>query len=597
MTFRPLEQPEEYEHWDLRLPELPPRSTFYQMRPIGVGTPETECLTSYLARLAHAHHLAVGTFLQGYLIPYLKERCADSARRLQGFLLARTAPANGADALAAELVEVIELLTLTTGAQWTTLLCWGETCSRLGLLRHFRAWCANCYTEQDEALYDPLLWMVGVVKVCPRHGRLLTEICRNCHQRLRLVQHRYLPGFCSACGTWLGASRARPAADESDDALQDRHYELWAAEQIGKLIAAAPGLAAPPTRQTVTTAIKSCCDLLMEGNGRSLSHLLGVSNTTGPRWRQGKSVPSLSMLTKLSYLTRLPLLQLLTDPTGVCAHLTSHPIEVGAGQRLSQRPPIRPCSPGFQQIQEQMEAAARESPPPSMNEIARRLGYKHASSLRTKSPELSKQIVTNYRAFKKTRGSRPDEIPRRLNLAGQREILEQALRQPYPESLSALAVQMGYVPSSVQFLARKSPDLCRAVLEKRRQYQQRQREERLHHCRKIVAAALAEDPPPSLEAVSVRAEVESAFLHQYLADDCRRLAERHARLREKQLREVAVRLKQALTEDPPRSIPQLAAELGVGTNRIRGNHPELCRLIVARHKAYRRDCAEKGKRT
>jgi hypothetical protein len=595
MSFHRITPPAVYEHWESQLPAITPRSTLYQIRPIGIGMPATECLTSYLARLAHAHHLAVGDFIQRCLIPYWKARYADRERHWQGFLLVRMASANGVDAFAAELVEVVEQLTLTTGAQWTTLRAWREICSRLGLLRHFRAWCAACYAEQSDPLYDPLLWVVGVVQVCPRHGCLLTERCPNCQNRLRLIQHHYLPGFCSSCRAWLGAAHASAAAGMGDDARQTGGYELWAAEQIGQLIAAAPGLATTPVRQDVTTAIKACCDLLMEGNGRSLSHLLGVATTTGPSWCRGKSVPPLRILVRLSHLTRIPLPQLLTDAAGVRELLTTQLPQVSLEPRLPHRPPLRPGSPGLQQIQAKMEAAAQEFPPPSLEEMASRFGYKHASSLREKYPELSRRIVVNHQAYKKARSERPPASALRLGLTEQRKVLAQALRQPCPATLSALAVQMGYTPAAVQFLTRKSPELCRAILEKRRRYQEEQRGKRLRHCQTIIAAALTETPPPTLEEVAARAQVLVTFLRDNLAEDCRRLAERRACFRERELQKIAAYLQQSLTEEPPRSIPQLADALGVGTNHIRGNHPELCRLIIARHQAYQRACVEQKK--
>lgn len=652
------DQPDEYEHWDLRLPDLPPRSVLYQIRPAGIGTPETECLTSYLARLANTHHVTVGSLLLCYVLPYLRDMPTESERGPLDSLLIAMRAANGADTLAARLVGAVEQLTLTTGAQWTTLIVWGEVFSRRNLQRRFRAWCRDCYMEQSVGggpLYDHLIWVVAPVKVCVRHQCLLTEKCPECQKRLWPVQSRYLPGFCSYCQAWLGATGEQAVLEGDGAIIGDLNYELWAAEQIGGMIAASPILRAAPGRQDVATAIKHCCDILMEGNGSILSHLLGVAKTTGPHWCQGKSVPSLSTLVRLSYFTRVPLLKLLTDPSGVRDHLSSHPIDIGDRQRLSSRPPIRPNSPAFQKLREQIEAAVGESPPPSLDEVARRLGYKYAYALQMKFPELSKQIISNHRAFKKEHGNRPVKPPNRLSLEGQRQMLEQALRRPYPESLSVLVVGMGY-NRGVHFLSQKFPDLCRAILEKRRKYQQerigerslkyrevievvlaetpppclsevarrvgdetteflyqhfpedclrisarradyskKRLEERLNYCREIIAAALAEDPAPTLEDVSARAGAISDFLRQYFAGDCRRISERRAELRRKQFQEREAALQQALCEDPPRSIRQIAVKLGASMNVIRNNHPETCRLLVARYKAYRRDRAEKRK--
>src|SRR5262245_35994566 len=148
MTCHKLDQPQEYEHWDLGLPDLPPRSILYQIRPIGIGLPETECLTSYMARLANAHHLTIGSLLLCYVIPHLREIRKDSGRRRLDSLLIGLHTANGADTTAAKFAGVIEQFTLTTGMQWTTLMTWGAVISRQCRQRRFRVWCPDCYTEQ-----------------------------------------------------------------------------------------------------------------------------------------------------------------------------------------------------------------------------------------------------------------------------------------------------------------------------------------------------------------------------------------------------------------------------------------------------------------
>gem|GEM_PF-742755 len=651
-------QPDEYEHWDLRLPDLPPRSMLYQIRPIGIGTPETECLTSYLARLANTYHVTIGSLLLCYVIPYLREMRTESGRGLLDSLLLAMRAANGADTLAARLVRAVEQLTLTTGAQWTTLIVWGEVFSRQHLQRRFRAWCTDCYAEQSvggNPLYDYLIWAVAPVKVCVRHQCPLTETCPKCQKHLWPVQSRYLPGFCSYCQAWLGATSEEAVLKGSGTVIGDVDYELWAADQIGSLVAAAPTLGAAPGRQNVATAIKYCRDILMEGNSCMLSHLLGVTNTTGRHWCRGKSVPSLSKLVRLSYLTRVPILKLLTDPSGVRDHLISHPIQIGDRQRLSIRPPIRPNSPAWEEVHRQMEAALGESPPPSLDEVARRLGYKQANSLQIKFPELSNQITANYRAFKKAGNPRP-KAPHRLGLEHQRQILEEALLEPYPESLSVLVLRMGYTRGNISFLTQKSPDLFQAVLKKRRQFQQKERKKRLRRCQEIITVALAEDPPPSLQKVAERlgdktpeflwqnfpddchhittrradyqrkrleerlrgcretidaalaeeppptleevcaqAGVISDFLRQYFADECRCLSARRADFRKRQCHEQEARLNQALQEEPPQSAQQLATELGVSPSTIAKKHQEICSLIVARYKAFRRDRAKKKK--
>ncbi len=592
LTFYDTAPHEVYPSWELQLPPLAPRSRLYQIEPLGIGTPFTECFTSYLARLAQSHSLRVGNLLLDYVLPYLRSTSHDPHRQYRCFALSRMKMTLSAEVLAQDLVNALSALTFIPQIRWTTLLGWGEVYSQGKLLHGFQRWCSQCYAEQAEPTHDLLLWQISIVRVCARHQCWLTETCPHCHHRLRVVRHHYLPGICSNCGAWLGTLSMPTEISPPTVCSGEWDYELWIAEQIGALIAAAPSLAALPTKDTVTTALNHCCDLWLEGNGRSFAHLLGASNTQGPRWYRGLALPPLRTLLKLSHLTSIPLLQLLTDAAGVAEHFRQHPPPMDLAPRLPIRPPLRATLPGFQQLQAQMTAATRELPPPSMKEMTCRLGYKHASSLQTKFPDLSRQISLNYRAYQKAQALPQEATPPRLDLAAQRKLLRQALHQPCPEPLSALAVKMGYTCSSVHFLMRKSPELCRAVLEKRRQYHQAQLATRIEHCRAVIKEALVEDPPPALETVALCAGYGSPFFRQHLADECRQLAARQAQVREVLLQKVAAHLQQSLKESPPRSISQLAAELDVGTSVIRNNFPTLCQLIIARHQADMRACLE-----
>src|SRR5262245_30054680 len=107
--------PKSYEHWELALPELSPRSALYQIRPIGIGTAESECLTSYLARLANAHHLSVGDLLIRHFLPMMRDERALDDKRLKSRVLKKMCSANGESALASHLVSLTERFTLLTG--------------------------------------------------------------------------------------------------------------------------------------------------------------------------------------------------------------------------------------------------------------------------------------------------------------------------------------------------------------------------------------------------------------------------------------------------------------------------------------------------
>src|SRR5262249_44655572 len=143
--------------------------------------------------------------------------------------------------------------------------------------------------------------------------------------------------------------------------------------------------------------------------------------------------------------------------------------------------------------------------------------------------------------------SRPARAPQRLDMERQRQFLEQALRQQYPESLSVLVVRMGYARSAISFLNQRFPDLTRAVLKKRRQYQGEQMEKRLRRCRETIDAALAEDPPPSLKEVARRlGDKTPDLLWQRFPDDCLRITARRTDYRRKRLEECLRRCRETI---------------------------------------------------
>src|SRR5215472_3167550 len=56
---RHMQTPWPCESWDLAIPPVPARSRLYCLAPMGIGTPEVESLTGYIARLAEAHSVTV----------------------------------------------------------------------------------------------------------------------------------------------------------------------------------------------------------------------------------------------------------------------------------------------------------------------------------------------------------------------------------------------------------------------------------------------------------------------------------------------------------------------------------------------------------
>ncbi|MDB9512090.1 TniQ family protein [Kamptonema animale CS-326] len=61
-----------YQSWNVQKPAIPPRSRFYHLEPIGVGTPYVESLAGYLIRLAQEHCVNVGQLILAEIAPIIR---------------------------------------------------------------------------------------------------------------------------------------------------------------------------------------------------------------------------------------------------------------------------------------------------------------------------------------------------------------------------------------------------------------------------------------------------------------------------------------------------------------------------------------------
>jgi hypothetical protein len=136
-----------YSQWDLKLPEIPARSRLYHLKPLGVGTPNVESLTSYLQRLANEHCVTTGKLIITEIARHCGRRSLthkiESISQILGIGQRRTA-LNGTGLMAANLIHALEVLTLRQDLRFLTLLFWEQVLSVRSLLRRFRAWCPTC---------------------------------------------------------------------------------------------------------------------------------------------------------------------------------------------------------------------------------------------------------------------------------------------------------------------------------------------------------------------------------------------------------------------------------------------------------------------
>lgn len=391
------------EIWDLQLPPLPPRSRFYRLEPVGIGSAWVESLTSYFTRLAQAHSVQLSTLTFYEMLPLLGLQHVNS---LDAHVWRSSASINTVGEVARNWAAVLNTLTGRADLQLLTLRPWAAALHARGLSRGEKAWCPRCYEEwrtTDQPVYDPLAWSIASVQHCLKHGVALVKTCPACSRRVSPLTTHSRPGMCPYCGQWLG----RPARDAQtgQTPLTERPtcWQQWGQAAVGELLAAMPNLPAalPPVGESISRAVRA---YLQGPPRRPLDHLarkVQVSIPTISNLRDGFHIPGLPILLRLCATPGIMPLQLLLgpDPGTPDPELMSLPID-----QVETRAALRKHRPFDREtIRHELESAltgevSEESPPPSMQSVADRLDY-HPAFLARHFPELCRAIAARRKSW------------------------------------------------------------------------------------------------------------------------------------------------------------------------------------------------------
>jgi transcriptional regulator with XRE-family HTH domain len=245
-----------------------------------------------------------------------------------------------------------------------------------------------------------------------------------------------------------------------DDALP---WQQWVTTALGDLLALAPTVPAPPTRQRVTDMLRFLVQQVSQGSHTAFERAVGLSKRLVAHWLKERKLPRIDGLLRVCYALDLSLSDFLfSDLETIQPCLMSERI-----QRLPGRKPRLPVPHSkIGQMQRALEDALRsdEQPPPTVAGIARRFG-RDSHTLYERWPELCYAAAARYMAYISVRKS---ERMQRLRA----EIREAAL-QLYAEGksitrnhISPLLPKSGYL---------RSPELREFVEEMRRELEEPER--------------------------------------------------------------------------------------------------------------------------
>src|SRR2546423_1894085 len=389
-----------YQRLVLKQYDLRPPSRLYHLEPIGVGTPYTESLTSYISRLAEAHCLTTGHLFAKELAPaadkkYLFPNSKKNRSSLSTSFYPATPGLVSCGSTAEDWVQVIERLTLRTDLRHLTMLRWRNIFAQGTSSRPNRAWCSACLREQKEGgkiVYEHLLWMQKHVQVCHLHRRPLSTHCPHCGKQLRPLSDRSRAGHCSSCGNWLGTEGRENRQESPNDGLTEK--QLVAAEQVGHLIARAPYLPSDPDKESLFSAIWKCVDECAGGYIPGFARHFGINQITVSLWRLRNYIPMFDSLLMITKGLGVSLLDFITDKNLFGrddVKATTSLIRIKAGRTIVRRKPV--------DLRQAFLKMLEEDPPPSLDGAARQLGYMSTHSLKKYHPDISQLVTERYEAY------------------------------------------------------------------------------------------------------------------------------------------------------------------------------------------------------
>lgn len=571
-----------YDLYDSMLSSTPPRSQFYHLQPLGLNTPYTESLTSYIIRLAQAHGITLTDFIKYAIHKPTKNMTKSPTAVYVGSLHSEDGYGiNGIGELANTWVDIVEQLTLQTNLQSLTMLPWRKVIGIQGLMRSVRAWCSSCYEiwhRAEQPLYDLLIWSFKEVILCPYHKQYLQTKCPQCERSLPVLSTKSKIGYCPHCYIFLGLS-ALPRENEStaiDETQIQQH--LWISHTIGDLITAAPLLSRPLERNSFDSNISRFLQDVARNSQFALGRYLDLPETTASALFKGTRIPPIKLLFKLCHTMGVSLLTLLTENIYVEDLDHQKVLEVKSYIQKSSKNKYD-INPDQLRHALEDELLRNEIPPPSLDEVAERVGS-FVKTLRTHCPKLCRKIEVRYRKYHNVR------------LVNVQPVLEQAIanQENPPPSVSQIARQFGFQPGVVfhQF-----PKLTHQITERHNQAKIIY----LDSVRQALEQAIESHihPPLTVQEIAQQQGCSTSMIHRRFPDLCRALtAKRHAPIDAEELRQI-LRGYLAPLHAPPVSFAEVARQLKVSKNTISRLCPDEVKAISVQYLTYQANMNQQRK--
>lgn len=366
-----------------------------------------ESLTGYIVRLAEEHCVSAG-ILYSKAIKVLADKGNIFSFRVTNDAGYSTHTINGFGSPAADFVRAMETLTGRRDLSCLTLLAWRRMLPGHSLLRRGRAWCESCmYTWQEakQPIYEPLLWTLQAVTVCPYHRRILRQTCRHCERQIGPLDPRSRRGCCSRCGQSLVPYGIDPASDSRMLPSEELAWAVWVAGTLGELLASAAHVTCPPERDRLAQTIRHVVERFCSGNPSTLARLMHVGAGAVRDWQGERTTPGLPLLLNMAYRLEVSVLDLLLgSPVLAASRGFVRNAPPGPNVHCRRRRTRHGWRINRADVSRILRMALNETPPPSMEQVMTRFWHGRATIYRH-FPDLCHQIARHYAEYRVRRAT------------------------------------------------------------------------------------------------------------------------------------------------------------------------------------------------
>jgi DNA-binding phage protein len=381
---------------------VPPRSRLYSLAPREIGTVWCESLTGYINRLGWTHHVSPRALAAQEIVPRLDEH-SRLVTPIGVFGTKWAMSLNGAGVMTKTWTLVLNHLTTRPDLHLLTLPSWIGDLSPRWQVRETPAWCPACFSDWRTGgypFYQPLLWMIRVVALCPHHRTPLVNRCPRCEMpQLVFAPSKTQPGECTSCAYWLGKETTVSSDQEVSAELIAWQEWIWTTlKELQAASLASGGLTWEPFFRHLATH-------LQEQKGYSkLAQATGIDRTVLYRWVDPDDSyhPTLETLLKFCYVCQITPLQVMHG------QLDQLELTIQKGTAIRSFLPRRQRQRvDRERCQTALRAALdSKNEPLTLSQVAQQLGYEEARQLAYHFPEECKLVSQRARDYRKQRKER-----------------------------------------------------------------------------------------------------------------------------------------------------------------------------------------------